>query len=271
MTSGENKETKMQIAKLNIEAGLAIEEEFGGESFEMTEQAVYVNADDDDVDVETLTAETTRRNGRDFQIEETRQNALLTELAGDDEYLAEIAFTELFKHYEDKLLSLAKLWTNDHHDSEDIVMEVFNAVWQTRQKITANARFWMLLKKMTMNKIRNRHRNLKKRQTEAWDMTDADKVHSAAVEPTSPKAGPEKQAEMNEVMAAVNDALDRLKPNEKAAVLMQSEGIKGKDIAKELGLKPNRVKSLVRNAKIKVEKDLYDRYPELFGKPDNAE
>lgn len=255
----------MRINKLNAESGIHEDAaEFGGEEIKLETNRAVFTADEDAQDVDVLTAETTRRNGRDFQIEETRQNALLTKLAGADEFDAEDAFGELFNHYEDKLMSLVMLWTNDHHDSQDIVMETFTAVWQGREKVTANGRFWMFLKKMAMNAIRNRHRNNEKRRTQAMDMTDTDAVHAAAVEPTSMKAGPEQQALMNEKMGAVEDGLSRLKPNEQTAIRLQAEGVKGPEIARELGLKVNRVKSLVRNAKLKLAADLTARYPDLF-------
>lgn len=262
----------MQIAKLNIEAGLAIEEEFGGEDFDgMTEMAVFTPDAYEQADEDVLNAETRRYEGRDFQMPESEQIPLLVDVRGDDVDKAKEAFDVLAVHYHKELVRLATSWTGDFGDAEDLAQNVWVKAWKNRRKISAKGRFWMYIKKGLLNEIRNRHRNLVKRQTDIMDMTEADKVHSAAVNPESPTAGPEKAALMSEKMQAVNEALDRLKPNEKAALLMQSEGAKGKDIAAELGIKPNRAKSLLRNARLKVEKDLIERYPELFGDSDNAE
>ena len=262
----------MQIAKLNIEAGLAIEEEFGGEDFDgQSEQAIFTPDAYEQGDEDVLNAKTRRYEGRDFQMPQAEQIPLLVDVRGADVEKAKDAFDVLAGHYHKELVRLATSWTGDFGDAEDLAQNVWIKAWKNRRKISAKGRFWMYIKKGLLNEIRNRHRNLEKRRTDIMDMSDADNVHSAAVNPESPNAGPEKAALMAEVMAAVDDALGKLKPNEEKALRMSAEGVKGKDIADELDIKPNRAKSLIRNARIKVEKDLIERYPDLFGDTDNAE
>ena len=258
----------MQIAKLNIEAGLSIEEEFGGEDFDgMTEQAVFTPDAYEQGDEDVLNAETRRYDGRNFQMPQSEQIPLLEDVRGADEDKAKEAFDVLAVHYHKELVRLATNWTGDFGDAEDLAQNVWIKAWRNRRKISANGRFWMYIKKGLLNEIRNRHRNLEKRRTDIMDMTDPDRVHSASPDMVDAR-DPAKIAEKNELLEAARDSLSRLKPNESKALTMQSSGVKGKDIAKELGLKPNRVKSLLANAKKKLEADLLTRYPELFTKPE---
>ena len=268
----------MQIAKLNIEAGLAIEEEFGGETFDgMSEQAVYnVDADADVQDDEILQGEESRTKTRDFQIEQTRQIALLQDLRGADPVKADDAFSVVYTHYFDKSVSLTEklLDTNGLAglvSAEDLAQDVWLKIWKGRERVSAKGRFWMYLKRSLVNAVLNVKRNAAKRRTDVMDMTDVDEVHSKAVDPTSPMDSPEKSALKSELMAAMDNALSKLKPREEKALRMQAAGVKVKDIAVDLDIKPNRAKSLLRNARLKAEADLYERYPDLFGKPDNAE
>ena len=260
----------MQTRKLNQESAVqASAQEFGGEQhidlFAVSAQATQ--AADIEVDIDVA-----KSKARSYEsgIVHVRDIDLQLELCGADEIVAEDAFNVLFKHYYKDAVGLANFYLRDYQEAEDVVLEAFAGIWDTRETIKweerngipSQDRFWLYLKQCFMNGVRNIVRKRKTRQTDAMDMTCTEAVELVSREPHT---SPEKGALDNEVSAAVADAVSRLKDIEQDALRMQSDEVSIADIAKAIDKTPNRVKSLLSNAKKKVRADLSERYPDIFG------
>jgi len=80
------------------------------------------------------------------------------------------AFEALYLQYESLVLKNAYLITGSKDDAEDVLQEVFLAVWRFRQTFDpAKAKFTTWLKRITVNKCSRKRR-------QAVDLTSIDKL-----------------------------------------------------------------------------------------------
>ena len=255
----------MQTRKLNQESALhESAQEFGGEQhidlFAVSAQVTQAA----DIDVDVTLTDPSGYTGEDFHIPQAEQVELLTALRGDDERAAREAGDVLYTWYRDRGIYEAERYLLSRQDAEDVYGDVWLAIWAKRESLSVKGRFWMFLKQCIMNRVRNIVRQRKVRQTDAMDMTDPEAVEEVTTDSFTSES-PETWTLAREKDAAVVDAVSRLKPIEQDALRLQSEEVSIADIAAAIGKTPNRVKSLLSNAKKKVRADLSERYPDIFG------
>ncbi len=166
----------------------------------------------------------------------------------------EAAFAELVDRHLPRLLILATRMLHNPAEADDVAQEALLRVW-TKGSLwqTGSAKFSTWLHRITMNLCIDRLR----RRT--WQpLEDADWVADPAVDPS-------RDMERSQLKQVVENALDSLPGNQKAAiVLCHYEGFSGKEAAKILGISVLAVQSLLVRARATLRAKLSD-YAELGG------
>ncbi|AWW32990.1 RNA polymerase sigma-70 factor [Echinicola strongylocentroti] len=75
------------------------------------------------------------------------------------------AFNELYFRYVNHLLSFAQSYLKDFTEAEEIVQETFIKIWENRKQLDSSKNFksylFISVRNSILNRIRNRHRNLR--------------------------------------------------------------------------------------------------------------
>ncbi|QDH80363.1 RNA polymerase sigma-70 factor [Echinicola soli] len=139
------------------------------------------------------------------------------------------AFELLFKLYYDKLLHLAKYYTNNAEDAEEIVQDVFLKLWEGRKKITKlnNSYLFTMTKNGCLDYLKHQSIVLKKSK-ELYDNQLADPLRFIQNETASYILEKELDQKIQESIAAL--------PTKQREVFVKSrmDGKKNMEIAQEL-------------------------------------
>ena len=157
----------------------------------------------------------------------------------------EVAYETLFRLYYDKLIHIAKTYLVQREDAEEIVQEVFLKLWEKKDdldKITnINAYLFTLVKRECLNhlrhdKIKREYRDtaLQRKNTIQYGFLK-DEAASLLLE--------------NELEQRIMESLELL-PEKCKKVFLKSrmEGLKHKEIAKELGISHKTVDNHISKA-----------------------
>lgn len=152
----------------------------------------------------------------------------------------EAAFREVFDHFNSKLYSFTLKITNDGDLAEEIVMDAFVKIWLNRHKLieinNLNAYLYTLVKNQAFTE-------LKRRAHEALIIIDLSKNTTEYLDST------EEQVISNEFQHILDKAINQLPPQQKIVYgLSRNEGMKYEEIAEQLNLSKNTVKSHLKKA-----------------------
>ncbi|AWW32967.1 RNA polymerase sigma-70 factor [Echinicola strongylocentroti] len=139
------------------------------------------------------------------------------------------AFELLFKLYYDKLLHLAKYYTNNAEDAEEIVQDVFLKLWERRKKITElnNSYLFTMTKNACLDYLKHQS-VVQKKSKELYDSQLADPLRFIQNETASYVLEKELDQKIQESIAAL--------PTKQREVFIKSrmDGKKNMEIAQEL-------------------------------------
>ena len=152
----------------------------------------------------------------------------------------EAAFREVFDHFNSKLYSFTLKITNDGDLAEEIVMDAFVKIWIKRHKLieinNLSAYLYTLVKNQAFTE-------LKRRAHEALIIIDLSKNTTEYLDST------EEQIISNEFQHILDKAINQLPPQQKIVYgLSRNEGMKYEEIAEQLNLSKNTVKSHLKKA-----------------------
>lgn len=175
--------------------------------------------------------------------------------AGDEVLLAGVAqgdrraFAELSVRHVDRTFAVARRFTGNDADAEDIVQEVFVKVWTGARKWrSGRAKFSTWLYRVTVNLCIDAHRARRRRNETSIDVASpvADPVPLAL-----------QQIDAAERQRLVDAAVLRLPDRQRAAiVLTYTEGLSNSDIADVLNISVGAVESLLVRARRKLRKEM---------------
>ena len=152
----------------------------------------------------------------------------------------ETAFRKVFDHFNKKLFNYTFKITDDEDLAEEIVMDAFIKVWCNRHKLCdincLDAYLFTLVKNQAFSELKRRAheafiiKSLSKSSTEYHDSTEETVIS-------------------NEYQQILNKAINQLPPQQRIVYGMsRDEGLKYEEIANQLKLSKNTVKSHLKKA-----------------------
>lgn len=159
----------------------------------------------------------------------------------------------LFRMYYSALCTHAVRFVYSKDVAEDIVSEIFYNFWSTKayQSVTSSYRAYLF------RSVRNRSYNFLSN-----DLRKSDPL-SAADQPKIPESdSPERIMQFDELLTALNQLIASLPPQcQKVFVMNRFEGLKSKEIAKELQISPRTVETHISKALSVLKTGLKNQWP----------
>lgn len=180
---------------------------------------------------------------------EPNDRILLAAVAADDQ----AAYKTLFESYYDRLHRLAFLITRSKELSEEIVSDVFIALWRNRSNALDIANLRVYLYIATRNTAMNYQKKLQKKAVVRLDDLDIDLA--------DPYANPEQAFITKEMDARIRAAIEALPPRCKMVFkLVKEDGLSYKEAAEVLGLSVGTVDNQLVIAIKKIASALFYRF-----------
>ncbi len=180
-------------------------------------------------------------------------HAIIEGLAGGEP----AAFRDLVETYKKKVYYLALDMVRNPVDAEDVSQDVFLKVHRSFGTFKRDAKLGSWIYRITYNACID---HIRKRQVTP-DAVEDDileaRTQAEPAMPVSPSLDPARTAEAGLLQDKINDALEKVSPQEKAVFLLRHyEDYMLKDIAKTLDLSVGSVKSYLFRAVKKLQKEL---------------
>lgn len=152
-------------------------------------------------------------------------------------------FEELFLTYHSSLLAFAYKYVNDKQIAEDIVQDVFMALWIRKHKIDFNESIKPYLYKATLNKSLNYIKSI--REEKRIDDQDIEYLlHQKIV-----SYNQQDSLILKEITTEINALVNKLPPQcKKVFQLSREENLKNKEIAERLQISEKTVEAHMRKA-----------------------
>jgi RNA polymerase sigma-70 factor (family 1) len=162
------------------------------------------------------------------------ESDLLQRVAAGNEH----AFRLLVEKYSGLLYKFIHRHTNDPQLSEEIVQDIFIKIWQTRETLTGLRSFRAFLLVVSRNHVLNTIKKMMREKKKQWEWQ---KENTSLQE--------EDQQELEEVFGLIDDAVNRLPPQQKRVwILSRREGLKYEQIAAEMNISKDAVKKYLQYA-----------------------
>ncbi len=155
-----------------------------------------------------------------------------------------VAFEQLFHRHQERVHSVASRMMNNPEDALDMTQEIFLRAYQKIGKFRFTSAFSTWLYKLATNLCIDELRKRKRTP------------NTAPLEEAISKADgntPEEDAILSDRQSQVWQAIDSMKENERAAIVLRDiEGLSYKEIAEVFGCSLGRVKSRIHEARQKL-------------------
>ena len=179
---------------------------------------------------------------------------LLEGMRRDDE----LALDELMRRKGGPLLHMATNMVGDREDARDIVQIAFLRIWDSRhrydRRFSPNTWIYRIVSNLAIDHLRSRASRL--RSLEGFQLQHehlSGEVSSRQLENLTER----------EVRAVFQELASTLSDKQRAVfVLREMEGLKGREIARILGIRPSTVRNHLFNSRRQLREELLKRYPE---------
>lgn len=174
-----------------------------------------------------------------YTIPPYEEQSLLLQVAEGDE----TAFRKLVHQYADLLGVYIYRLIHNREQTEEIVQDVFLKIWQTRESLTTIRNFrtylYVISRNQALNAIRSliRERNRRKK----WEQS----IFTEAFEDDALN----REQQLSLMDKAINTVPAQ---QQKAWLLSRREGLRYKDIAKQMDLSPETVKKYIQYASLAI-------------------
>jgi RNA polymerase sigma factor (sigma-70 family) len=163
---------------------------------------------------------------------------------------------EVVRAHSARVYRLAYRLTGNKHDAEDLTQEVFVRVFRSLSSYTPGT-FEGWLHRITTNLFLDMARRRQRIRFEGLGDETAQRLHSG---PTPAQAFDERHLDSD-----IQDALEALAPEYRAAVLCDIEGLSYEEIAATLGVKLGTVRSRIHRGRAQLRAALDHRRPRRAG------
>ncbi len=169
---------------------------------------------------------------------------------------SERAFTLLFRRYYKDLVLFAGLFLPEREVCEDIVQSVFVAIWEKRAGVGIHTSFRSFLLKSVKNGCLDELRHRKVVWEHEADSALRQSIHNVSTE---------QYVFYSELASRIDEALAQLPEKQREVFEMsRMQGIKYKDIAKELNISERTIEERMAKSIKTLHKALKDYLPLLF-------
>ena len=165
-----------------------------------------------------------------------------------------VAFESLVHRYDQQVLAIAASYTNDPHDSQDIYQEVFLRVYRSIPGFKFKSEFSTWLFRIVTNVCLTHQMRAKKRIFQPLESElDGEVMLSNEDSAVSKPVSPEKFAQDQEIKMHVDEALEKLSPQQRLAfTLKHYQGYKIREIAEMMECGEGTVKKYLFTATDKM-------------------
>lgn len=183
------------------------------------------------------------------QAPDAEDHALIQQLKAGDQ----AAFEVLYRRYLAQVYRQARALVGNDTETEEVVQEVFLTLYEKAKTFRGDAAFSTWLYRLTMNagltRLRRRKRSREVNFDDHLPKYQADGHHLMPVVDWSQDL--EKQLARRELHRILGQALDQLRPVDKAVVTLSDlEGLPNREIGKALGLSVPAVKTRLHRARL---------------------
>lgn len=155
------------------------------------------------------------------------------------------AFKQFFEGFYPSACLFAEKYLKDADLAEDIAQEAFIEFWKINEKFTDIKTIKGYIYKVIRNKCLNQLKSSEKRKNILKDkLSSDDYFYELIIE--------------EETYRMVHSAVDKLAPQSRKIVLLSLEGLKNQDIADQLGVSLNTLKTLKKNSYKELRNHLKD-------------
>ena len=179
---------------------------------------------------------------------------LLEGMRGDDE----LALDELMRRKAPNLLNLATRMVGDREDARDIVQIAFLRIWDSRHRFdrrySPNTWIYRIVSNLAIDHLRSRASRIRSLQSfQSQHEHERGEAFARQLEHLSER----------EIQTVFHELAATLSEKQRAVfVLRETEGLKGKEIARILGIRPSTVRNHLFNSRRQLREELRKRYPE---------
>ena len=157
-----------------------------------------------------------------------------------------VVYETLFSEYYESLVRFAESYLFNQHASEDLVQELFIYIWENSSKLEIHTSLKSYFYQSIRNRCLNYLKSLKLKDKKNLLYIDATINSNDDIEFFDP-----------EIMGKIRDSIDELPPQmAKVFRLKLLEGFKQDEIAEELKISVNTVKTHLKRAKVKLRESL---------------
>lgn len=184
------------------------------------------------------------------------------------------AFAELVARYWQPLVRLLGRKVGSEEDAQDLVQDVFLRVYQARKTYTVRSKFSTWLFTIAYNLARNACRTRRRKPALQVNPQKVDRLapNRSLLSRRDSADLPMRHLEDAELAAVVRRAVEALKGRQRLVVLLNGyEGMGHAEIAQEIGMTPQAVKSLLSRARSKLRRSLAGYLGPDRGSPRNRQ
>ena len=179
---------------------------------------------------------------------------LIARLANDDSE----AFAELVRRYKKKIYGIAFRMLGNHLDADEVTQETFVRIYEKRHTLKSVKYFSSFILRIASNYSIDLIRRKQKKNISIDELVFLPDVQ---VELAERIESPDKNLENAEILQAVKDAIKRLPPRQKMAIILHDiEGFTKLEIANALVCPQATVRSNLHIARTKLKKWLKKKF-----------
>ncbi len=199
------------------------------------------------------------RRQRKVAWSEASDAELLEGMRSDDE----LALDELMRRKGAQLLHTATSMVGDREDARDIVQIAFLRIWDSRHRFdrrySPNTWIYRIVSNLAIDHLRSRSSRLRSLQGfQLQHEHQSGEAFSRQLENLTER----------EIKTVFHELASTLSEKQRAVfVLREMEGLKGREIAQILGIRPSTVRNHLFNSRRQLREELLKRYPEYAKQP----
>jgi RNA polymerase sigma-70 factor (ECF subfamily) len=155
------------------------------------------------------------------------------------------AFEELVRRHANHLFAVVVRLVASRGEAEEVTQEAFIRAWRGIGGFKGDAQFFTWLYRIGVNEARRRGQ----RRAPAIDAS----IDDPGINPSDPRATPDRQAEHDDLRAALERAVRALEPGYRAPLILRDvEGLSTAEAAAIMGLREAAFKSRLHRARLAV-------------------